>query len=161
MDLGAGDNVRTLSFAFLRFETDMTRERRRLADRATVEYGAVGSYRWQAQDVPASYLPLTEDVALGPAQVMHRGYSATALDGWFRLTLPQFRLEAEAVGALWATIEQASLVPGVELNAPLKSLQYGFALQSQYGAPEALFAAAWTRGWRAATKRLVLVHFQN
>jgi uncharacterized protein (TIGR04551 family) len=151
LDLGAGDNVRTLSFAFLRFETDMTRERRRLADRATVEYGAVGSYRWQAQDVPASYLPLTEDVALGPAQVMHRGYSATALDGWFRLTLPQFRLEAEAV-VLWATIEQASLVPGVELNAPLKSLQYGFALQSQYGAPEALFAAGLDAGLASGDK---------
>lgn len=143
LDLGAGDNVRTINFALLRYETEQTRARRRAAGRVTVEYGAVASHRWQDQDVPASYLPgeaaAAQAQALGPAQVMHRGYSATALDGWFRLTLPSLRVELEAA-VLWAEIAQASLVPGVELNAPLTSLQYGFALESLYGEAEAAFA---------------------
>jgi uncharacterized protein (TIGR04551 family) len=142
LDLGAGDNVRTINFALLRYESDLTRARRRAAGRVTVEYGAVVSHRWQDQDVPASYLPgdAASAQTLGPAQVMHRGYSATALDGWFRLTTPSLRIELEAA-ALWAEIAQASLVPGVELNQPLTSAQFGFAFESMYGAPEDAFAA--------------------
>lgn len=133
VDLDPTDDVRTVTFAVLRWETDLARERRRRADRATVEYGLLASYRWQENDVPASYLPLATDVALDGAQVMHRGLSAVAGDLWFRLTLPSFRVELEAA-VLWSRIEQPSLVPGVFLREPVESLQFGAALESEYGA---------------------------
>lgn len=133
VDVDPTDDVRTISFAVLSWETDLARERRRRADRATFEYGLLASYRWQENDVPATYLPLATEVALDGAQVMHRGLSAFAGDLWFRLTLPSFRVELEAA-VLWSKIEQPSLVPGVYLREPVESLQFGVALESEYEA---------------------------
>lgn len=133
VDVDPTDDVRTISFAVLSWETEQARERRRRAERATFEYGLLASYRWQENDVPASYLPLATDVPLDGAQVMHRGLSAFAGDLWFRLTLPSFRVELEAA-VLWSKIEQPSLVPGVYLREPVESLQFGVALESEYEA---------------------------
>ncbi|MBW2702058.1 MAG: TIGR04551 family protein [Deltaproteobacteria bacterium] len=138
VDLDPADDVRTLTFAMLNFKTDLTRQRRAAADRATVEYGAYVSYRWQDKDVPASYLDLALPVDIDSAQVMARGLNALAGDAWFRLTLPSFRLEAEAA-VLWSHIEQASLLPGALLQDPVESLQWGFAIESEYGSADSAF----------------------
>jgi uncharacterized protein (TIGR04551 family) len=115
--------------------TDTSRERRRRADRVSVEYGAYVSHRWQDNDAPASYLPLGSPPVLDASQVMLRGFRATAVDGWFRLTLPWMRLELETA-VLIGAIEQASLIPGVLLNESVDSLQVGLALESSFGDPD-------------------------
>ena len=71
---------------------------------------------------------------------MYRGYTASALDGWFRVTTPNFRLEIEGAG-IFANIEQGSLIPGVRLRQPVGSRQFGFAVESEIGAPESDFGA--------------------
>ena len=53
---------------------------------------------------------------------MPRDYRASAFDGWLRLTFPWGRVEAEGA-FLTASVEQASLVPGVLLRDPVKSRQ--------------------------------------
>jgi uncharacterized protein (TIGR04551 family) len=63
---------------------------------------------------------------------MARGYRATAMDGWLRLTFPWARVEAEAV-FLTAVVDQPSLLPGLLLRDPAKSRQVGAALESDFG----------------------------
>ena len=125
---------------------ELARKRRRKADKFTGEYGAYISHRWQNGDVPAEYLPVASPVAVNSSQVMGRGYQATALDAWFRLTWPKVRIEAEAA-LLMATVEQASLVPGVLLRDPVKSTQIGAALESEIGAPEDRVAGGLDAGY--------------
>jgi uncharacterized protein (TIGR04551 family) len=77
---------------------------------------------------------------------MGRGYQATAVDGWFRLTFPWLRVEAEAA-VLVASVDQASLLPDVLLHDPVRSLQVGAALESELGAPEDPFAGGLDAGY--------------
>jgi uncharacterized protein (TIGR04551 family) len=127
--------VRTVTLAFLRWRDERALERRRKAGKSTFELGAYVSHRWQKNDVPASYLPVASAVPLSAQQVMYRGYTATAMDAWTRISGPWGRIEMEGA-VLLAKVDQPSLIPGVLLNQPVKSLQIGVALESEFGAPE-------------------------
>jgi uncharacterized protein (TIGR04551 family) len=151
VDLDPADNVRTVTVAMLRYKTDLTRERRRRNGKSTVEYGAYVSHRWQKNDAPVSYLPTAQpgQIAGGaglPSQVIRRDFSATAVDGWFRLSLPRFRLEAEVAG-LFASVGQGSLIPGVLYRHPVESRQLGAALQTEYGALDGAFGFGLDAGY--------------
>ena len=88
-------DVHTVTFALLQYKDELARRRRRLAGKTTVEYGAYVSHRWQDDDIPATYLPTAQPIPINASQVMARGYTATAVDGWGRLTFPAGRIEAE------------------------------------------------------------------
>ncbi|MBM4360819.1 MAG: TIGR04551 family protein [Deltaproteobacteria bacterium] len=135
VDVEPRADSRTVTVAILNFRNDQARLRRRRAGKTTFEYGAYVAHRWQTTDVPATYLPAANPPTITPTQVMARGFQATALDGWLRLTHPRARIEAEAA-LLVANVEQPSLVPGVLLREPVRSLQIGAALESELGAPE-------------------------
>lgn len=136
--LDASTDVHSFSFAFMNLKDDHTRKRRRLAGKWTVEYGLLGSYRWQDNDVPSAYLPSTQPTVLTPTSVMHRGYKAGVIDGWLRFQTANFKLEAEAA-VLLADAEQASLLPGVLLRDRVQSLQVGGAIETTIGAPGSVF----------------------
>ena len=138
-------DVRTVSFAVMNMRGDESRERRRRAHKATVEYGFVASHRWQDFDVPASYLATSVPVPLSPAQVVPRGFSGTALDVWLRITWPSVRIEAEGALVI-ANIAQGSLIPGVLLRDAFSSLQWGAALELELGAPTATFQGGLNAG---------------
>ncbi len=135
VELDPTTDVRTVTLAFLRWKDDLGVERRRKAGKATFDVGAYFSYRWQQNDVPATYLPLANPVPINAAQVMYRGYNAYAFDTWMRLTAPKAHIEAEGA-VLLASVDQPSLIPGVLLRQPVKALQVGAALESEFGAPE-------------------------
>ncbi len=135
LDLDPTDDVRALTFAAMRYRTDSSIARRRAAGLTTVDYGAYYSTRWQRNDVPAHYVPTASPPPLTPEQVVYRGLRAHAVDGWLRLHFPFARVEAE-LAVLTATIDQASLLPGVGFTEPLSSLQIGGALETEFGAPE-------------------------
>ena len=136
--LDPSTDVHSVSFAFMNVKDNHTRKRRRIAGKWTVEYGLLGSYRWQDNDVPAAYLPSSVDTVLAPAAVMRRGYKAGVINGWLRFQTPGFKLEAEA-GVLIADAEQASLLPGVLLRDRVRSLQVGGAVETTIGAPGSVF----------------------
>jgi uncharacterized protein (TIGR04551 family) len=135
IDVVPSATVHTLTFAGLGWRDDDARRRRRLAGKVTVEYGAYGSYRWQQNDVPASYLPVAVPVTIDSSQVMHRGYEAGAVDVWLRISGPSFQVEAEGAW-LHASIEQPSLIPGALLEGPVVGNQFGAAIESRFGDPE-------------------------
>ena len=126
-------NVHTVTVAMLRYHDDLALNRRRTAGKSTLEYGAYFSYRWQPNDIPALYLPTSVSVPINSAQVVERGYAATATDAWLRLTFPEARIEAEAA-VLTVHIQQPSLIPGVLLNQPIDGVQWGGAVESDFGA---------------------------
>ncbi len=136
--LDPSTDVQSVSFAFMNVKDDHTRRRRRIAGKVTVEYGILGSYRWQNNDVPAAYLPTAQSAALTPNSVMRRGYKAGVVDGYLRIQTPNFMLEAE-VAVLAADVEQASLLPGVLLRDRVTGLQVGGALETTIGAPGSVF----------------------
>ena len=138
--------MHTVTAAFLRYKDELSRDRRRLAGKTTVEYGAYVSERWQNDDVPATYLPTAQPVAITGAQLMSRGYQATAVDGWARVTHPAFRIEAEWA-AVVGSIQQASLIPGVLYRVPVTARQMGAAMESEFGAPESRVAAGIDAGY--------------
>jgi uncharacterized protein (TIGR04551 family) len=138
VDVDPADDVRSVTFAVLNFKNDLARERRRKAGKTSFEYGAYAAYRWQEKDVPISYLPIEGERPLTRATVMQRGYSAAAIDGWARLSLPNGRIELEAA-LLYAYIEQVSLLPGALLRQPSESLQFAAAIESDFGRSEDAF----------------------
>jgi uncharacterized protein (TIGR04551 family) len=119
---------------------------RRDAGKASFDYGAYASHRWQNRDVPATFLPTAQPVPIDAGQVTARGYTATAVDLWLRLVAPGFRVEAEAA-YLTATVDQPSLIPGVELRDPATSRQLGAALQSEVGDPPDAFGGGLDAGY--------------
>ena len=142
-------DVRTVTFAWLRWKDDATRIRRQKAGKSTVEYGSYITHRWQTNDVPSAYVATAQPInpfANGGSSVMARGFRATAFDGWARLTLPWGRIEAEAV-FLTAIIDQPSLVPGLLLRNPVKSRQIGAALQSDFGPIDSLVSGGLDAGY--------------
>ena len=131
VDLAPTADVHTVTFAVMKWKTRLARDRRRRAGRATFEYGAWLSHRWQHNDVPASWMPTATPVAVPPSGVMARGYQATALDGWARLTAPRLEVQAEAA-VLLASVAQPSVIPGVLLHTPVTSTQAGAAMVSAW-----------------------------
>ncbi len=111
-----------------------------------MDLGAYASYRWQQNDVPAAYLPLANPVPITASQVMSRGYNAGAFDAWLNVTAPKAHVEAEGA-VLLASVDQPSLIPGVLLRQPVKALQVGFALESEFGAPEDTVTAGLDGGY--------------
>jgi uncharacterized protein (TIGR04551 family) len=125
-------DVHTITVAMLRWLDPVARERRTRAGKASLEYGAVLSQRWQTDDVPARYLALADPPALDGAQVVPRDARATVLDGWLRLTRPGLRAELE-VAAILGSIGQPSLVPGLLLRDAVSTRAFGAALQTEVG----------------------------
>ena len=150
-------NVRSITFAGLRFKTDLARERRRNAGRTTFEYGLLGSYRWQDGDVPAAYLPAPTSgaVALTPAEVMGRGAKYYVVDGYAHVTHPEFLVAAEVAYA-GGQVDQPSLIPGVLLRQPIKSSQIGAALESEIGTPGSPFGVGLDAGYASGDSGAIL-----
>jgi uncharacterized protein (TIGR04551 family) len=130
VDFAPSDDVTTVTAALLRARSPASLLRRSAAGLATVEYGAYVSHRWQADDVPAAYLPVVTPPTIDASQLMARDFSATSAGAWVRFLLPRFRLEAEGAYA-HARVGQPSLVPGVELTQPATSDQIGLALETE------------------------------
>lgn len=130
IDFDPTDNVRTATFVVMNYHTDLARERRRSADRTTVEYGLLASHRWQTNDAPSQYT-LSEPRDIGAGDFIARGYRATVGDLWLRVTTPRAELEAEAA-VVTATVEQPTLVPGALYHVRAESLQTGAAVRSRY-----------------------------
>jgi uncharacterized protein (TIGR04551 family) len=145
LDIAPTDDVWGLTVAVLRWRDPATLARRAAAGRLTLDYGAYASFRWQTDDIPASYIPTKDTVELDDQQVMKRGFRAQAYDAWVRVVGPAMRIEVEAA-ALLATIDEASLIPGVRYNQPVTSTQWGAALQSEFGDPNSAFTAGFDLG---------------
>lgn len=134
IDVEPRASVHTVTAAVMHWTDPDRIALRRDAGKASFDYGAYASHRWQNRDVPATFLPTAQPVPIDAGQVTARGYTATAVDLWLRLVAPGFRVEAEAA-YLTATVDQPSLIPGVELRDPATSRQLGAALQSDVGDP--------------------------
>jgi uncharacterized protein (TIGR04551 family) len=130
IDLDPADDLRTLTFAVMRWHSPMSLARRLEAGRNTLDYGLSLLWRWQERDVPAWYLSLARPAELGGAQVVGRNLQLLGADIWLRWMGPGGRVEAEGA-LLWGRIGQASLVPGLELKEGLEMLQWGAALESE------------------------------
>jgi uncharacterized protein (TIGR04551 family) len=143
--------VHTLNFAAMRVRSDQARRRRTLAGKVTFEYGALVSHRFQEGDVPATYLPVAQGSSaaarsLDASSVTARGFTATAVDGWARLTAPGVQVGAEVAG-IFSRVEQASLVPGVLYKTPVTGAQVAVAIESSFGPRDGRFALGLDGGY--------------
>ncbi len=143
--------VNTITTAFERYHTPWAIRRRSAADKATFDYGAAVSHRWQKNDVPATYLPTVSPVPIDSHQVMARGFTATTLDAWLRLVGPGYRIEGEAA-LIFAKVEQGSLIPGFRYKDPVTSRQIGFAIESEFGDKPGVYGAGLDLGFASGDK---------
>ena len=95
--------------------------------------------------MPADYLPTANPIPLTRAQSQQRGFRATAVDGWLKVTLPFGRIELEAA-YLRARIDQPSLLAGVELRDAFTSSQIGAALETDFGPRHGEGKSPWSLG---------------
>lgn len=146
VDVAPSDDVRSVVLALMRWDGEEVRARRRRAGRHTLEYGAYLAYRWQERDVPAWYLPLARPVQIDSAQVVPRGFDGTVTDVWARFQTRDVRIELEAA-LLWARIQQASVTPGVSFRDGFESLQFGAAVQTDFGDLDGDFSAGLDGGF--------------
>ena len=151
IDLDPRDDVRTITFAVLRFADETTFARRARAGRTTLDAGLWLSRRTQELDVPASWLPNVDPSqsasgALTSASVVPRNFSALAGDLWLRWRGARFRVEVEAA-VLSGTVEQGTLLPGALYRDPVESLQIGAALQTDFGDPKQGFGGGLDAGY--------------
>ncbi|NUO51306.1 MAG: TIGR04551 family protein [Polyangiaceae bacterium] len=146
IDVEPSAMVHTFSFMFANYRGPDARARRSAANKITPEYGVLLSYRFQDGDVPSTYVPTAEPVPLGPGQVMSRGYDAAVADLWLRFEGNSFRIEAEGAYQ-YASVEQASLVPGALYREPVTSNAVGVALESEFGDDEDRFRAGLDAGF--------------
>ena len=135
IDLERTTNVRTVTFAWMHWTSEDGIARRRDAGKTTVDYGSYITHRWQNDDYEANGFIL-----------QGRNFRASAFDGWLRFNFPWARVEAEGA-FLTASVDQASLVPGVLLRDPVKSRQLGAALQSDFGTPSSVISAGLDGGY--------------
>lgn len=117
------------TIALLKVHSPATLVRRANAGLSSLEYAAYFSHRTQDNDVPASYLPTAVPATFTSADVVNRGFSASATGAWFRITNERMRLEGE-VALLRARLDQPSLIPGTVITVPVTSNALGAALQS-------------------------------
>jgi len=135
IDIAPSAMVHTITVAGMRYDSDLALRRRTRADKWTGNYGAYLSHRWQTDDIPATYLPTAQPVPVDAGQVMARGYQATAVDLWVRVTSKYLRVELEAA-YLNASVDQSSLIPGVLFHEPVTSNQLGAAVETSIGDEE-------------------------
>ncbi|MEY3012465.1 MAG: hypothetical protein RIT45_1200 [Pseudomonadota bacterium] len=133
IDVDPRDDVRTLTFAYMRPLSPSVRARRHAAGRTTFETGLWLSRRWQEVDVPASWVVGASGETLDPGQVVARGFVANAADLWFRLERRGVRVEFEGA-VLSGGYDETTLMPGTTLATPVRSLQWVAALESRFGA---------------------------
>lgn len=152
VDVLPSDDVRSFVFAVMRWDGEEVRARRHAAGRHTLEYGAYLAYRWQENDVPSWYLPVGRPalssglVALDRQQVVPRGLHGFVGDVWARFQTSDVRIELEAA-TIWARYDEASVTPGVRFRDTLESLQFGAALQTDFGSLAGTFSAGLDAGF--------------
>jgi uncharacterized protein (TIGR04551 family) len=146
IDVAPSDDVRSVVFAGMQWDGDEVRRRRHVAGRHTFEYGAYLTYRWQENDVPSWYLPVgrpaleTGSAPLDASQVVPRGFHGFVGDVWARFQTRDVRIEFEGVVG-YASFAQASITPGVRFRDSLESVQFGAALETDFGDVEGDFSA--------------------
>jgi uncharacterized protein (TIGR04551 family) len=150
IDVDPSDDVRSVTFALLNFKNDLARERRRKAGKTSFEYGAYVSHRWQDKDVPVTYLPVSDQGPLTPNMVMQRGYNATAADVWARSRCRSAASSWRPPSSMPSSSRPACS-PACSSASPSESLQFGAALESDFGRPEDDFGGGSTSAWPAAT----------
>jgi uncharacterized protein (TIGR04551 family) len=152
IDLAPSDDVRSVVFALMQWDGDEVRARRHAAGRTTFEYGTYLAYRWQENDVPSWYLPVARPalasglVGLDAQQVVPRGFDGVVADVWARFQTSDVRIELEAA-LLWARYGQASVTPGVTFRDSLESLQFGAALETDFGSTRSDFSGGLDAGF--------------
>lgn len=149
IDLERTTNVRTATFAFMKWRDGEARARRARAGKTTFDYGAYLTHRWQTNDIPSTYLASSTTIdpfSNGGAGIMDRSYTATGTSAWLRFVFPRARVETE-LAWLTAKVDQASLLPGVLLRKPVKSNQLGAAFESTFGNVDEAFATGFDAGY--------------
>nr|MBK7070189.1 TIGR04551 family protein [Deltaproteobacteria bacterium] len=131
-DLDPRDDVRTVAFSVARYNSPATRNRLLRAGRNTVEFGLVGSYRWQSYDVSAGDVPSARTALV-------RDLTAFVGDAWVRTDLGRFTFEGEFV-FVGFRIANASLDPAAMLNLAVTGRQYGGVLRADYRGGERFMA---------------------
>jgi len=139
IDIDPSVFVNTITVAVERYHTDWSVHRRAKARKATFDYGAAVSHRWQKNDIPATYLPTATPIAINAAQVVSRGFTATSVDLWLRLAGPGYRIEGEGA-YIHGQVDQPSLIPGVQYKNPVTSDQLGFAIENDLGDAAGVYA---------------------
>ncbi len=120
------------TLAIFKVHTPATLARRAAAGLASLEYAAYLSHRTQDRDVPAWYLPSTAaPTTFTSNDLVARGFSATSVGAWLRVTGEAFRIEAE-LAYLSASIANPSLIPGAQITEAITSTQLGGALESDF-----------------------------
>lgn len=130
-NLDRRDDVLSWALVVAKYDLPEVVERYRRAGRTVIQYGLLASVRTQNLDVPAYYLTGDREREYGPADVVERDLLAFAMDAWFGLRIGGFTLDLE-FAMLLSRIDNASLVPGLEMLQRVTGRQLGGVARALY-----------------------------
>ncbi|PIE17602.1 MAG: hypothetical protein CSA65_08220 [Proteobacteria bacterium] len=130
-NLDRRDDVLSWALVIARYDLPEVVERYRRAGRTVIQYGLLTSIRTQKLDTPAYYLKGDREREYGPKDVVERDLLAFAMDAWFGLRVGGLTLDLE-FAMLLSRIDNASLVPGLELLQRVTGRQLGGVARALY-----------------------------
>ena len=125
LDMTAQDNAHGWTAAVMKVYSDLSLARRQKADRWSFEYGAYASSRRQSWDIPST--SIDSSLTITPDSLIPRNFHSTIVDGWFKVSGPNQRIEAE-FAYLNGELGSTSFIPHIQSDASLSFRQYALAL---------------------------------
>jgi uncharacterized protein (TIGR04551 family) len=124
IDVEPNAQVNTFAFDFARLDSPAAQRRKLLAGRTLVQYGILGSYRFQTLDAPAWTQPggLLRSYAAG--DFVARDLQSFAGDVWLLIHAGGLRAEMEFATVV-GRIGDATNAPGVSFRQPITATQLG------------------------------------
>ncbi len=132
VNLSNKDDVNTLSFAVLRFLPPEIVRMKTRAGKVVFNYGAVVSWRRQAEEVPSYYLLgiAGGDRTYADSEWVSRRVDMILSDAWLRLNVQRLRIEME-FAYVWGRAGNTSMIPGIEIPE-LSMNQWGLVGQIEW-----------------------------
>jgi len=122
--------VNTIAIAIAKYQSPEAQRRTVEAGRRLIQYGFLGSYRWQNLDAPA----WEQGNIAGTYNVndfVHRGLKSFSGDLWFMIHHRGWRWEIEAATVL-GNIANSSAIPGISYREPTVVRQWGGTTNLSY-----------------------------
>jgi uncharacterized protein (TIGR04551 family) len=137
-DLDQRDNVLSWALIIAKYNSPEVVDRYLRAGRWVFQYGVVASFRRQEYDVPSYYLTGNLEREYTGADTVKRGLFAFVTDVWFGVRYKGLTLDFE-MAVLHASVDNASLLPGVETREPITGTQWGGVFRASYRFPKLEF----------------------
>ena len=131
IDIDRRAHVNTWALIFARYDSPEAQRRKLAAGRTLLQYGLIGTYRYQDWDAPGWMQANGFNRTFGQNDFVARGLRSFSGDLWFLFHRKGWRAELEFATIL-ASIDDISTLPGVAFRQSVTAQQFGGVASLSY-----------------------------